>query len=176
MLIRRSLLAGTLALGCLLTTAFGSVAFAGEPTTASDPACTGHWPIAAQGMPATFKAGARAGDYVWHSASGWHLRVTHVGTGKLVFSGRVVSDVPLSVTPVRLEGTDYVALSADKKTITYRLTNYGRIDGFDFTTACAQRLTFAGHVAGSRLPALRIWVGRYGRHPLQNPFSIIRVH
>ena len=52
--------------------------------------------------------------------------------------------------------------------------NYGRIDGLDFRTACATRLWFKGSMAGNKLPPGRIWIGRAGRHPLQNPFVILR--
>jgi hypothetical protein len=140
-------------------------------TTCSD----GHWPASVQGVPTLFHAGARGGDYIWHDARGWHLRVTHAGTARVVFSGRIVSSAPLDAVPVKLEGRDYVALSADRKVITYRMVNYGRIDGFDFRTACAQRLTFTGNMAGSRLPTSRIWIGHNNRHPLQNPFIVTRV-
>ena len=140
-------------------------------TTCSD----GHWPASVQGVPTLFHAGARGGDYIWHDANGWHLRVTHAGTARVVFSGRIVSSAPLDEVPVKLEGRDYVALSADRKVITYRMVNYGRIDGFNFRTACAQRLTFTGNMAGSRLPTSRIWIGHNNRHPLQNPFIVTRV-
>ena len=95
-------------------------------------ACTdGHWPSSVQGVPTLFHAGARAGDYIWHDSRGWHLRVTHSGTARVVFSGRIVSSAPLDAAPVKLEGRDYVAVSADRKVITYRMVNYGRIDGFN---------------------------------------------
>ena len=47
----------------------------------------------------------------------------------------------MTFTPWRLEKGDTITLSADKKTLTYKFNNYGRIDGIDFKTACAQRLT-----------------------------------
>jgi len=92
-----------------------------------------------------------------------------------VFSGRIVSSAPLDAVPVKLEGRDYVAVSADRKVITYRMVNYGRIDGFDFRTACARSLSFLGNMAGVKLPTYRLWVGHYNRHPLQNPFIVTRV-
>ncbi len=134
----------------------------------------GRWPASAQGQPLTFKAGARAGDYLWHNATGWHLRFTHPGTRRVVFSGKVVSDTPLNVAPYRLEAGDSFALSADRKTLTYRFVNRGRIDGLNVRTACATRLWFRGSMAGVKLPIGRIWIGRAGHHPLQNPFVILR--
>jgi hypothetical protein len=134
----------------------------------------GRWPAATQGVPVTYKSGARAGDYLWHNANGWHLRVTHVSSRRIAFSGRIVSDRPMSVTGVRLEGSDRFALSADKLTLTYHFANYGNIDGLDFRTACATTLRVRGSMAGEKLPVGRIWIGRAGTHPLSNPFTIAR--
>ena len=134
----------------------------------------GRWPASVQGQPVVLTAGARAGDYLWHDANGWHLRVTHPGTTSRVFSGRIVANAALSVAPFRLESGDHFALSADHKTLTYRFVNHGRIDGLDFRTACASRLRIAGNAAGTPLPTGRIWLGRAGHHPLQNPFVIIK--
>ena len=81
------------------------------PTTAAAATATcdeGRWPAAAQGAPVTYHAGARAGDYLWHNGTGWHLRVTHPGSRRVVFSGRIVSDQPLTVSSVKLEAGDSV--------------------------------------------------------------------
>ena len=167
---RLSLLVSSFAALVLLVGTVGSVA-AGEP----DAACTGHWPAVVTGKPSLWAPGAVAGDYIWRDATGFHVRVTHRGTSKVVFAGRIVSDQPLRVQAIRIEGSDYVALSADKKTISYRLTNYGRVDGLNFQTACAQKLTFVGNMNGERLPRWRIFIGARNVHPLQNPFTIYRV-
>jgi hypothetical protein len=143
--------------------------------TAATTTCDeGRWPARVQGQPATFAAGARAGDYIWHDANGWHLRFTHPGTARAIFSGTIVSNAPLAVKGYRLESGDSFSLSADHKTLTYRFTNFGRIDGLDLRTACASRLAFKGLMAGLKLPVGRIWVGRAGNHPLQNPFVVLR--
>jgi hypothetical protein len=144
-------------------------------TTSTTTTCDeGRWPARVQGQPTTFAAGARAGDYIWHDANGWHLRFTHPGTTRIIFSGTVVSNAPLTVKGYRLESGDSFSLSADHKTLTYRFANYGRIDGLDVRTACASRLAFKGLMAGLKLPVGRIWVGRAGNHPLQNPFVVLR--
>lgn len=141
------------------------------PTTA----CTeGRWPASTQGVPVSFRAGARAGDYLWHSGTGWHIRFTHPGTGRRTFTGRIISNTPMTVVSYKFESGDAFVLSADHKTLTYRVRNYGRIDGLDFKTACATRLWFRGSMSGSRLPIGRIWIGHNGRHPLQDPFVITR--
>ena len=133
-----------------------------------------HWPAATQGVPLGYHSGARAGDYLWHSATGWHLRTTHVSSSRIVFTGRIVSDKPLTVTGVRLERGDTYTLSADKLTLTYRFQNYGNVDGLDFRTACATTLHVKGSMSGAKLPLARIWIGRAGIHPLSNPFTIGR--
>jgi hypothetical protein len=144
------------------------------PTTTTTTCDEGRWPLSAQGQPLTFRAGARAGDYIWHSSTGWHLRLTHPGTGRVVFSGTIVSNAPLSVAGYKLESGDSFTLSADKLTLTYRFVNHGFIDGLDFRTACATHLRIKGVMAGVKLPIGRIWIGRGGHHPLQNPFVILR--
>ena len=183
---RRSLIGGLIGLGMIAagllgpatafaaSTAPADVAATSATTTAT--ACTdGHWPLSVQGQPTLFHAGAAAGDYVWHDAAGWHLRVTHRGPTRAVFTGRIVSSAPMTATPIRLEGRDMIALSADRLTLTYRLYNYGHVDGVDIRTACARRLAFSGSLNGVKLPTWRIWIGHGNRHPLQNPFAVMRV-
>jgi hypothetical protein len=174
---RSALLAAIIGLTMtVLATTTASAASPVGSSTTDEAACTGHWPASVQGKPSMYQAGARAGDYLWHDSRGWHLRVTKVTSEKAVFSGRIRSDKPLSVTGVALEPGDTFTLSADKLTLTYRFANYGHIDGLDFRTACANRLGFAGYMNGTLLPTSRIWIGANGRHPLQNPFVVTRVH
>jgi len=169
--IRRRALSVVLAASAVAILAPAAV-FATEPTT---PCPDTHWPAAVQGKPTNLTAGARGGDYFWHDKNGWHLRVTHHGTRKVVFTGRIVSSTPIKVTGVLLEKKDAFSLSADKKTLTYRFNNYGKIDGLNFTTACAQRLRLSGSMNGSKLPISRVWLGARHVHPLSNPFVVIKV-
>ena len=176
---RRRLIAGlltvsALGVGLVVPAATSAASPALEVNTAATCPDT-HWPASVQGRPIKLHAGARGGDYIWHDAKGWHLRVTHAGTRRVVFTGRIVSSAPMTVTPYRLENADGITLSADKLTLTYRFRNYGRIDGFDLKTDCAQRLSIAGSMAGKKLPTSRIWLGRHGRHPLSNRFVIVKV-
>jgi hypothetical protein len=132
-------------------------ALAATPTVAttdgSTAACTGGaWPYAVQGAPA-FAAGGAAGVRLWHSATGWHLRVTHPGTYLVGFSGTIRANRPLRVTGYRLEAGDTFTVSADRLSVTYRFRNYGHLDGLDFTTACATRLGVGSRMNGVLLPA-----------------------
>ena len=129
MKLRLWLASGALTMSSLLAAVavpaatLATTAAAGSATsTTTATACTdGHWPRSVQGKPTLWHAGARAGDYIWHDATGWHFRVTHATSTRFVFSGRIVSSAPLDAAPVKLEGRDYVALSADRKTITERV-------------------------------------------------------
>jgi hypothetical protein len=133
----------------------------------------GAWPRTVQGMPAV-RAGSAAGDYLWHDVTGWHLRVTHPGTTLVGFSGTIRANRKLHVRGYHLERGDTFAVSADGLSVTYRFRNHGRLDGLDFTTECATRLGFSGRLNGVLLGVRRIWIGRSGAHPLQNPFVIAR--
>ncbi len=154
----------------------GALAAATTATTdgATTTTCAGDaWPAAVQGMPAVH-AGSAAGNYLWHDGTGWHLRVTHVGTGAVAFSGTIRADRPLAVHGYRLERGDTFTVSADRLSVTYRFVNHGGLDGLNFTSACATRLGISAKMSGALLPVRRIWIGRAGRHPLQNPFVILR--
>lgn len=176
---RRRLITGLLtisALGAGLLVPAATFAASGAPAAATTAACADtHWPASVQGHPILLHAGARGGDYIWHDTKGWHLRVTHKGTGKVIFTGKIVSSAPMTVTPFRLENADGLVLSADKLTLTYRFRNYGHLDGLDFKTDCAQRLAISGSMAGKKLPPNRILLGRHGRHPLENRFVIVKI-
>ncbi len=168
---------GTVALAIGLiapATTFAATPAAVATDGSSATACTaGAWPAAVQGMPAVH-AGSAAGDYLWHDATGWHLRVTHVGTAGITFSGTIRANQKLHVTGFRLERGDAFRVSADGLSVSYRFVNHGALDGLNFTTACATRLGVSGRMSGALLPVRRIWVGHAGRHPLQNPFVIVR--
>lgn len=170
--IRRRAVSAVLAAG-LLGILVPAATFAAEPTAPTCPDT--HWPAAVQGRPINLHTGAKGGDYLWHDRNGWHLRVTHHGWRKVVFTGSIVSTAPMSVRGVKLEKHDWFKLSADKLTLTYRFRNFGRIDGIDFKTACSQQLTIAGSMNANPLPLSRIWLGKHHVHPISNPFVVIKV-
>jgi len=98
MRLRRSLIGGLIGLSAITTgllapatTSAATTSPAGATATTTTTCTDGRWPASVQGVPTLFHAGAAAGDYIWHDATGWHLRVTHRGTGRVVFSGRIVS-------------------------------------------------------------------------------------
>jgi hypothetical protein len=149
---------------------------AGTPTPSTGCDENG-WELRVQGLPAHFDGGDRAGDYLGHDANGFHLRVTHRGDRKDVFAGYIRSDAAMALRPARLEGRDAVWLSADRKTLGFRFYDYGHVDGVDFVTHCASRLTVFGLTAdGHALPANRVYLGHFNTHPANVPFTIDRRH
>ena len=145
-------------------------------TGPAEPTCgLGRWDARVQGAPIGFAGGDRAGDYLWHDATGFHLRVTHRGDRKDVFTGVITSNRKLALRPVRLEGRDAVTLSADRYSIQFRFYDYGHVDGIDFGTDCATRLVVGDlRVDGARLSAGRVYLGQRQAHPAQVPFQLTR--
>lgn len=128
-----------------------------------------------QGAPAGFDAGDRGGDYLWHDQSGFHLRVTHRGDDRVVYSGVISSPTPMRIDPVRLEKGDVAKLSADHRSLTFVFADYGHIDGVNFHTDCAGQLTVADLNAGNqKLPASRVYLGARRVHPAHVPFIVHR--
>ena len=149
----------------------------GDPSVGTtDPSATtcGALPSYVEGRPADLHVRGAAGDYLWHDASGWHLRVTHRTTRRLVFRGVIVSSAPLTFARVRDEAHDKVTLSGDGTTLVFRFVNHGGIDGVDFTDGCASTLKLALAVNGRHLTRDRIYVGGQSVHPDHNPFAILR--
>ncbi len=145
-------------------------------STADEPGCNrASWQDRVQGAPAGLDGGDLAGDYLWHSSDGFHLRVTHHGDGRDVFTGVIRSSAPMAAKAVRLEGNDAFALSADRLTLTYRFYDYGHIDGVDFHTDCAARVVVGGLTVNSdRLGPDHVYLGAHKVHPEHTPFVIVR--
>jgi hypothetical protein len=170
-------MAGTLAVS---TAGAASAATSTKPSSVNaerdhDHDCdNGHWPGVVQGQPSTLQAGAAEGVYLWHDDGGWHLRVTHPAHDKVVFTGRIQSATRVAATPRHDEKAD-VVLERGEKSVSFRFTNYGYIDGLDFRTACSPRLTFSLKVNGKKLSALRVFTGSANNHPTSDPFTLRRV-
>ena len=160
--------------------ATSSSAFAGtEPPPPAPVDCStvvdDAWPANVQGQPPSFESGALGGAYLWHDSTGWHLRVTHKNSTEKTFRGTI--HVPRGVIRfdrVLNELGDKVKLSPNGKTLTFRFTNYGHVDGIDFRTSCAPKLNFGFKVDGHKLAKDRIFIGATEWHPAHNPFRIVR--
>jgi hypothetical protein len=162
----------TLPAGAASTTPIPS---ASSSSPAPNPCDKAPWVGVVQGFPTGFGAQSPGGDYLWHDAKGFHLRVTHKGTAKVVYAGTITSPVKLHIEPVKLEKGDVVALSADKKTITFKFNDYGFIDGVDFHTDCAGWLRVSNLTAnGKPIAVTRVYLGAYRKHPSKIPFVLHR--
>ncbi|RZS89869.1 hypothetical protein EV189_1645 [Motilibacter rhizosphaerae] len=135
------------------------------------PACDST-PGYVQGQPDTLKAGATSGAYLWADASGWHFRVTHPGKAKVVFTGRITSSQPMTVTRAADEKGDRVWLSLDRKSAIYRFTDYGQLDGLDLTTACGATLKVGVRSGKHELDPQHVFLGRHDARPKAVPFVI----
>jgi hypothetical protein len=141
--------------------------------SARDARCSVPLPGSVIGDPGT-KGGQASGARVWHDRGGWHVRVTHPGSGTEVFTGVVHSPQAITLTGYRLEKEDSIKLTDGGHTLTYRLVNHGAIDGVDFTDRCAINTSFDLYRDGGRLSTSDVYLGAGGAHPLGNPFLVQR--
>ena len=73
---------GSIATAIIAPTATLAASTGATTTVSTTTTCDeGRWPASAQGQPLAYHAGARAGDYLWHSGTGWHLRLHPPGLG-----------------------------------------------------------------------------------------------
>ena len=173
-------LAASAALTPLLTASPAGAATAGTRLSATATATAkrtracdeGHWPGSVEGQPGSFQPGGPAGYYVWHDASGWHLRTTTPSTEGHTFAGRITASDDIKVLRVvKNEKADSVKLAG--RSITFRFDTHNHVDGIDFKVGCAQSLRFALSAEGRAWPASRIKLGATGDAP-SNPFSVTR--
>lgn len=179
---RRTRLATVLAAAALGATGLGVLA---GPATAATPAPSAKaaacdktpWGSRVQGYNDSYKAGATSGDYLWHSKTGFHLRVTHGNTHDArLYSGEIRASAPMRISDVRLEKGDYARLSKSGHTLVFLFSNHGFIDGVDFHTDCASRLTVERlRVGSSNLPKSHVFLGKNGVHPKHMPFTVHRL-
>lgn len=177
MTIPRKALAGAataVALGAGMLLA-GPAAAADAPSTTTKTCAKAPWQASVQGAPTGLGAGSPSGDYLWHSRTGFHLRVTHAHHEKRVYTGRITSSASLHMAPVKLEKGDSVRLSKNHRTIVFSFANHGYIDGINFRTDCASALVVTGlRVGSSNLPKSRIYLGTTKAHPAHSTFVVHR--
>ena len=131
------------------------------------------WPASVQGQPVSFRAGGPAGYYVWHDASGWHLRTTTPSTEGHAFAGRITASEDIKVLRVfKNEKADKVTRTG--RSISFRFDTHNHVDGVDFKVGCAESLRFALSGEGRVWPASGIKLGATGDAP-SNPFAVTRI-
>jgi len=166
----------------LTTTAVlaSAIAFA-APALAATPAPTPAtcdktpWEAKVQGTPHVV-SGDPAGVYLWHNSTGFHLAVTHASSDRQVYRGVLTASAPMKIDPVRLEGRDTVALSANHRVLTFAFYNFGHIDGVNFHTYCASTLAVSHLTRGtSNIGPSHVYLGGHELHPSAVPFIVHRI-
>jgi hypothetical protein len=146
------------------------------PTAAAKACDRTPWEARVQGTPKHVEAGARGGDYLWHSKTGFHLRVTHITKDRVVYSGTIHSSAPMRMEKVKLEKGDVATLSTDRRTIEFAFANHGYIDGINFHTDCAATLTVSHLNRGNKaLAKSHVYLGAHKVHPHHVPFTVHRI-
>jgi len=149
------------------------------PTTVSGDGttgcATGRLPAVVTGAPASFRARLSRGYWIWHDTTGWHLRVTHATSARTVFTGVITATNPMTTVRVRDERRDTVVRSADRRTTTFRLTNYGGVDGLDVTAGCSSTVTFRLLADGHLVTPSRIHLGAKAAAATTNPLRVTRI-
>ena len=140
----------------------------------ADAADCGRLPAVVQGNPLV-QAQDRGVAYLYHGTNGWGFRVTHASHSKITVTSTINASSGIShYRTYRLERGYAVAESADGKLMSFRLTNVGGLDGFDFRAECSQQLTVNVKVDGTQLPTNRVYLGKNRVHPTSVPFTIER--
>lgn len=169
---------GAAGLGLLASPAGATTTASAAPSAKAAACDRAPWEAKVQGEPKGLAAGSASGDYLWHGANGFHLRVTHGRNhDQRVYSGEVHSSAKMRIDPVKLEKGDKVVLSKDKRTILFVFANHGYIDGVNFHTDCATSLTVSRlHVGSHNLSTKQVYLGYHKQHPAHVPFTVHRYH
>jgi len=137
----------------------------------------GEWPDSAASRPARLDAGDTGGVYLWHDDAGWHLRVTHKPGDKRVYKGVLTTSGRFAdADAVALERNDQLRVGPSAHVLSFRFVNYGHIDGVDFHTECAPRMTFSLEADGHQLGTERVLVGHSSTNPTSVPFTVEQAH
>jgi hypothetical protein len=116
------------------------------------------------------------GFYLFHT-SDWQLRVTHPGSNKVVFAGVITGTSPITLRTRHLERRDRVVFANHHKTVAFRFTDYGAIDGLSLNTHCAEAVTFKLWIDGALAPVSSIFEGKDRvAGETSNPFTVQRSH
>lgn len=116
------------------------------------------WPASVTGS-YQLPAGAPEGYYLGVTGSTWTLEVTHPGTGKVPFTGKITINAGTitALTPISLGTGD--SAHANDKIVTFTITSLGQVNGFRFTAKSATSITFTLNVNGAAAAASQIYLG-----------------
>ena len=133
---------------------------------------TGNLPTSVTGDP-NVKAGQVGGAYLYHDGI-WHLRVTHATTKKLAVTVRLDAASFSGIKPVALERADTITQTGDGTTVFFRFSNYGKIDGVDFSADCSKRMRVQVLFDGKQATTKQVKLGAHRVAPTSVPFVIER--
>lgn len=155
------------ALAVTSAVAAAAVLSAGSPAQATT---CGTLPAPVQGSPSV-RGGQAGTTYLWHDGHGWHLRVTHPGSARVVVAGTLTASSGFrDLARVHLERGDAVALSRDGRTLAFRMANVGHLDGFDVRAECSRTVRVALRGASTQ----QVFLGAHRAHPTSVPFTVER--
>ena len=169
--------AADLAAGKIIDTATATGTAAGVPVASNTATVTvlKGWPPAVTGTHRP-SAGAAEGYYLGITGNTWQLLVTHPGTAKVAFTGRISVPAGALGKITLINPTAGHQVSSTGKVITFSLPNYGKVTGFSFTTTAqvtsiTVTLTIGGHPAA----ATQIYLGGTPTHPgISSPLTYTR--
>ncbi|MCU1603134.1 MAG: hypothetical protein JWO22_3843 [Frankiales bacterium] len=168
-----ALRAGASAGSVALVLGLGVAAFTGPASAADSTGCsTGDLPASVARDPGV-KAGQVGGAYLYHDGV-FHLRVTHATSKKLAVTVRLDATSFSSIQPVALERADTITQTGDGTTLILRFSNYGKIDGVDFSADCSKRLRVQVLFDGKQATTKQVKLGAHRVAPTSVPFVIER--
>ncbi|MDR3591039.1 MAG: hypothetical protein P4N41_15405 [Negativicutes bacterium] len=131
------------------------------------------WGPSYEGEPAMLSPNHISGAFVWHDASGFHLRTmttgdTHTFSGTIHTNGHFVG-----VDDRFFRDKDYYHFT-DGDTVEFQITTDGRTVGLDFDVADGDYMAFELKMDGGKLSPLQIFVGQSGWHPGDYKFTLNR--
>lgn len=115
----------------------------------------------------------QTGVFVWHDR-GQELHIRAVNSGRQhVYSGIIQTDGRFfAVKEKQLENGDYVSIDRDSKTIRFRFSTAGGVDGIDFKVLGGETVDFDLYKDGKEMPRKEIFLGKRGWHPWHNNFYL----
>jgi hypothetical protein len=112
------------------------------------------------------------GYYLWHSDRGMHLRTHGTSEGQTYTAYLRTDGAFVDVETVRLEAGDRVAVVNGGHGLVLQFHTWEGIDGINFRVRDGEAIGFTLKVDGELIRTSHIFLGRAGRHPAANPFTL----
>lgn len=112
------------------------------------------------------------GYYLWRGDRGLHLRTHGTAEGQTYTAYLRTDGVFVDVKTVHLEAGDRVAIVNGGHGLILQFHTWEGIDGVDFRLRDGEVLGLTLKVDGELIRTNHIFLGRAGRHPATNPFTL----